>query len=377
MHSTKPDTILESKCVSCQLVTLPNFRPLTNRGLTKSLLARIQGVQTAIPEPFFLAANSPHRLYENHQWTVPGIIPRDGLVILASAPKTGKTCFATAIARAVAKGEPFLGQPVRQSPVLWCSHEETYVERVALHDGLSPNDPFYVAYPDDLPALDTPEPRTDRYGRHHYEDAHPPYIFEQAIELNAQLIVIDCLHAAVHRGNLAENQWARFVMGRLRRWSFHYHTSILVLHHLTKSATRGWHPERFADSTQILAAASCHFFMDRTQETETRSRITLHGRGRAPAPFSRLELISDGVLDYRIAEESKPKSIQPTVKERVLALLEEGWTLTASEIASRLQAGPATVRHLLTELKLEGAISMASKHRKAQRYCITTAPEND
>ncbi|MFZ4506384.1 MAG: hypothetical protein ACOYON_01645, partial [Fimbriimonas sp.] len=41
------------------------------------------------------------------------------------------------------------------------------------------------------------------------------------------------------------------------------HCAVLILHHLTKAATRGYQPERFADSTQILASANAHFFMER------------------------------------------------------------------------------------------------------------------
>lgn len=312
----------------------------------------------------------PTKYTEEQLWMVPGLIPTDGLVIFASAPKTGKTCFATALARAVATGQPFLGKPVKQGPVLWCSHEETYYERAALHEGLAPDAPFYVAYPSDLPALDEPEEKTNRYGEYRYDMVKPPYVFEQAVEANAKLIVIDCLHAAVQRGNLAENQWARFVMGRLRRWSFNYHVSVLVLHHLTKSATRGWHPERFADSAQILAAASCHFFLERTQETQTQSRLTLHGRGRAPSPYNRIEIISEGVLDYRLSEQSLPQVRQATVEERIVNLLSEGWTPTVNEVASHLQISPNHARIVLLQLKEKGSIETTKTDQRTVRYAL-------
>ncbi|MFM9597348.1 AAA family ATPase, partial [Streptomyces scabiei] len=43
--------------------------------------------------------------------------------------KDGKSCLATALAMAVATGEPFLGKQVRHGPVLWCAYEESRSER--------------------------------------------------------------------------------------------------------------------------------------------------------------------------------------------------------------------------------------------------------
>src|SRR5687768_9083377 len=113
--------------------------------------------------PFRPAADLTSIYARTEDWLIPGIIPSGGLVILASAPKTGKTCFATAIARAVAKGEPFLGHPTPQHPVLWCAYEETPRERAVLHEGLTVEDPLLVAYIGDLPPLPHRMPKTDRY----------------------------------------------------------------------------------------------------------------------------------------------------------------------------------------------------------------------
>lgn len=318
--------------------------------------------------PFFLAAEIPFMEPSEKDWLVPGIVPKDGLVILASAPKTGKTCFATALARAVATGAEFLGKPTPQHPVLWCAHEETWRERQELHRGLTFDDPFYVGYTGELPFLDTPEPKRDRYGRYPMGDMDPPYVFYQATEIGAKLIVIDCLHAAVDNVNLAENKAARFVMGRLRRWSYHFHIPVLVLHHLTKSATRGHHPERFADSAQILAAASCHFFMERHELETGESRIILYGRGRYPAPFSRLELRSRGILDFRLAEDQHPMPVKPTVEDRVLAALDEGENLTAAQLSRQSEAAPSTVRAVLHKLIQEERVALAKSADRTPRY---------
>lgn len=328
--------------------------------------------------PYRPAADLQSLIENSELWLVPGIIPKAGLVILASAPKTGKTCFATALARAVASGQDFLGQPVCQAPVLWCSHEETPAERILLHKGLAIEDPFLIAYPSELSPLPARLPKVDRYGRRDLRDESPPEVFEHAVNVGAKLIVIDCLHAAVEGASLADNSVARAVMSLLRVWSAHFNIAVLALHHLTKSSTRGHQPERFADSAQILAASSCHFFMDRTDDSATRTRFTLIGKGRHPAPVARLEIVSEGVLDYRLAQKDekwvKPRRLSST--ERIKLCLEQGWVLTSLEIASKLDMKPGVVRNALAELTKTGSVVAAKRPKENLRYAIGPQEEN-
>lgn len=322
--------------------------------------------------PFRPATETADILRAKDPWLVPGFIPLDGLVVLASAPKTGKTCFATAMARALARGEEFLGHPLKPAPVLWCAHEESPYERTPLHEGLSVDDPFLIAYPGDLPPLPIRIPGRDRFGRtRDLRDLEPPLVFERASQVGAKLIVIDCLHAAVEGASLADNGVARAVMGTLRTWGFHFHIAVLVLHHLTKSGTRGYTTERIADSAQILAASSCHFFMDREDETETRSRIVLHGRGRHPAPYPRVELISEGILDYRLAELAQARSSRLTIEQKIVNLLSEGWHFDSAEIARRIGHHPVSVRNALSALTTAGRIKTTTKHHRRWKYAAS------
>ena len=63
------------------------------------------------------------------EWLIEGFLPKGYLAILASAPKMGKTCFATALALAVSTGERFAGMKTEQAAVLWCCLEESSSER--------------------------------------------------------------------------------------------------------------------------------------------------------------------------------------------------------------------------------------------------------
>jgi hypothetical protein len=306
--------------------------------------------------PFRPAADTQLLYQDRNPWFLPGLIAKDSVVILASGPKTGKTCFASALARAVATGGEFLGHQFERSPVLWCSHEETPWQRTIVHQGLTLDDPLLIAYPDTMPALDDPVPKPDRFGRLNV-DGTQPYVFDHAVEVGAKLIVIDCLHAAVERGCLSDNALARKVMGRLARWSFNFHVPVLVLHHLTKSGTRGHSAERFADSAQILAAATAHFFLERTPLKDGTNRITLFGRGRHPAPESRIDLRSENVLHYeRIPSPDPDPDGKETAETFIQDLLADGEDRSAKEIAERLHLPFGTVRNCLARLMQSATI---------------------
>ena len=185
--------------------------------------------------------------------------------------------------------------------------------------------------------------------------------------IGSGLVVVDCLHAACRHTNLAENNSARRIMSRLRRWANAFNTAVLVLHHVTKSAHRGYHPERFADSSQILATASTHFYMESRQEGEGR-RLVLHGSGREPAPPRRIDLFSKHPNHFeRIAEPDESERM--TLTERIVALLEDGWELTAEEIAKRVDANPNSVRNALRMAEHLGVERCEGPKRNA-RYRI-------
>ncbi len=317
------------------------------------------------------------------EWLVQGLIPSAGLTILASAPKAGKTCLASAIARAIATGTPFLGQEMKKAPVVWCAYEEYPDERVPFHLGLTMEDPLYVAYVDNLPDLDLnlEEGRSDQFGRF----AYPKYchLFQEAKELEAKLIVIDCLHAAVTRGNLADNAFARRVLGRLRHWCASFNIPVLLLHHVTKTATRGYHPERFADSSQILASASTHFYMESRTQPDGSRKITLHGQGRNPIPPRVQELVSHDILDFARVEPGKSETGEPregsegngpTLAESVSSLLDSGGGLSAKEVAEELGANPDTVRVTISRMLERGQI-VRRQERSTYLYWLSTDTE--
>lgn len=224
------------------------------------------------------------------RWLVEGLLPIGYLVVLGGAPKAGKTSLANAIAFAVASGQPFANRPTRQAPVLWCAYEENEVERaffvsrMPVHQDGSPV-PFYASRR--KPHLDS-------------EIALEALDFWIS-ETKARLLVIDSLHGSITKGSLADNTTARRVMTCLKDIATERNLVVLVLHHLTKSETRGRDADRFADSAQILATASMHLHMRPREAPDGSRAIRLVCAGRGAFANCDITLLSSDPLDYREA----------------------------------------------------------------------------
>jgi len=61
---------------------------------------------------------------EEDSWVWDGILPAEGVSLLAGSPKSGKSTFARNLALAVARGEPFLGRATLRGPVIYLGLEE-------------------------------------------------------------------------------------------------------------------------------------------------------------------------------------------------------------------------------------------------------------
>lgn len=61
----------------------------------------------------------------NMDWLIEGVLPRAGVLLIASAPKVGKSELARNLARCVATGTPFLRRRCQQGTVVWVGLEES------------------------------------------------------------------------------------------------------------------------------------------------------------------------------------------------------------------------------------------------------------
>ena len=99
---------------------------------------------------FLSAAEVLNAEYPEMPWLVDKVIPLNGLALLTSKPKVGKSTLARCLAVAVAQGRPWLGKETTQGPVLYCCLEESepFVKAHLNQLGLKETDPLRVHYPD-------------------------------------------------------------------------------------------------------------------------------------------------------------------------------------------------------------------------------------
>lgn len=294
------------------------------------------------------------------------LIPEGRLILLAGDPKCGKTALATAIALAVAKGEPFAGMPVQQGGVLWLSCEESFGERSELLR-IAPKTkvslPLYTCY-ENLP-IDT-------------ESAEYDIQFWKC-QVDAKLLVVDPLHGA-HSGRSLHDGWAaRRTLRLIKRICGASDLTAIVIHHLTKRAKEA----RVAESVQLAAIASTVITLSRSTEArpfrlhEARgsgevkkrqtdlSEVTLECRGRGLHANATYVFRSNGPLDYELVEPTTQTRADNTI-QKILSALEFA-PLTADQIADRTGMVTGSVRNVLTRLvALKSVIPAAKSGRKTQ-----------
>jgi len=158
------------------------------------------------------------------KWRVAGLIPYEGMAVLAAEAKLGKTWLALQIARAVASGDAVLGRRVMEAgKVLYLSYEDGLarlreriisqgwgdeVERVYIEDGSKWD-------------LLRPEARAE--------------LASLVREYGIGLVIVDTLKAALRGGRIEENR-AEFVdtLYHLRDAIREAGASLLIIHHHRK-----------------------------------------------------------------------------------------------------------------------------------------------
>lgn len=289
--------------------------------------------------PFDQMQNQPEP-----EWLIEGFLPKGYLAILASAPKMGKTCFATALALAVSTGEPFAGLKTRKSTVLWCCLEESSSERALV---LRQYKPIKGKTPEFLTTTEIL--RID----------HPrglDVLYNEIVRHSPGLIVIDPLYAAIGPYSLGENHYARRALTTFKKICGREEITGLVLHHLSAAGKADGQTLRVAESAQLAATASMYMLLSVTSNLPQSNRtIKLESRGRGNSVNQDLYFTSTAPLEYQLT--SRPLDGLSDRKAKILQALGTE-TLNASTIIERTDLNPGTARNLMTELLREGLIEV-------------------
>lgn len=276
------------------------------------------------------------------EFLVDGLIPLNRVVMLASAPKKGKTAFATALALSVAEGTPFLGRKVAQGPVLWFAMEETRAEREAmlrLRPGPAEGRDLYTCW--ERVRLDTMEGLL--------------LLRHWLYKIKPRLIVVDPLYEATGPGTLQDCLKVRAMVRAMRRHIEKVGTTMLMIHHLTKSMVSGQDPRAVAESIQLQAAVSMTMHLT-THTVEGERRVVVSTVGRGGFANQTVNLTSAGPLEYEVSQVETRSAFRGSVTERkILAAIRAGCE-TAKEIAAREGLVVGTTQNALTRMVNRGMV---------------------
>lgn len=290
---------------------------------------------------------------EAFEWLIDGFLPTGYLVVLGGTSKAGKSCFLTALAIALAKGEDFLGLKVPEPvPVLWCAFEESRGERamtLSAHDEV----PAGLLVTHSKPLIDTPDGLA--LLRHNVR------------KHKARLIVVDPLYGANAAESLTDGKSARNALQGLKDLCNEENVTAIIIHHLTKNVGAGLVRERMADSNQILATASMDILMDSKEVSDGR-QLTLKCRGRGSFANQTWVVLSRSVTEYELVPDAEVEvKPLPTAKSLIVERLGVG-RCDAETLMDCAKVSYSRVCRLLGDLVQEGVVVMSGKIGNRKQY---------
>lgn len=191
-----------------------------------------------------------------------------GLSLLASPPKYGKSWFVLDLCLSVAAGTPFLGRDTVKSGCLYLALEDSQrrlQDRMnKVLDGKTAPQGFYFA----TSALDIGEGLLEQLENH--MAAHP----------DTGLIVIDTLQKVRGAANSKENAYSADYreVGALKAFADKHGVCLLLVHHLRKMADDSDPFNRISGTNGIMGAADSVFVLSRKKRSDTQTTLSITGR---------------------------------------------------------------------------------------------------
>ena len=213
---------------------------------------------------FSSAALMAQKLPELH-YVVEGFLAQ-GLALLASPPKYGKSWLAMQLCLAVSEGQPFLGMPTRQATCLY----------LALEDGRQ-----------------RLQKRLGRLGSHgsrslYFETNAPTLAGGLLVYLESflarhpdcRLVVVDTLQKVRGDGDRASSVYAADYadVGALKAFADRFGLCLLLVHHLRKMSDDTDPFNRIAGSNGIFGAADAALVLTRAKREDAQTTLDLTGR---------------------------------------------------------------------------------------------------
>ena len=213
---------------------------------------------------FSAAALMAQPLPELH-YVVEGFLPQ-GLALLASPPKYGKSWLAMQLCLAVSQGQPFLGMPTRQATCLYLALEDgrqRLQKRLARLGGQGSRTLYF-----ETRAITLAE------GLLTYLESF------QARHPDCRLVVVDTLQKVRGEAGPSSSAYAADYadLGALKAYADRQGVCLLVIHHLRKMTDDADPFNRIAGSNGIFGAADAALVLTRAKREDAQTTLDLTGR---------------------------------------------------------------------------------------------------
>lgn len=319
----------------------------------------------------FARISAIERLPEGERWLVEGFLSASGIMVLASAPKTGKTWVALSLATAVSSGEQALGYFHVPSPgpvLLFHAEDDPRAVRERIES-------LCLAQRLDLAALPIHVITAEALK---LDDAAQRERLEELLaHLRPKLLILDPL-VRLHSGAESYVGHVAELFGYLRRLQRRFQLAILVTHHVAKNRSAGAQPgQAMRGSGDIHAAYDHGATLQRRQDGSIVLALE-HRSAPSPDPIAfrllsrpgggtSFAIVSDepaepvsAATNGRVIGEVSRASLGPVsepVDQQVLAVLERsGRPLSQVSIRRALKVRNETLTATLRELEERGAI---------------------
>ena len=284
-----------------------------------------------------------------------------GLSVIASQPKIGKSWLSLDLAICVATGQDFLGNKTEQGDCLYLALEDSYHRlksrlNLILGDKKAPDNLFVATLSNSL------------------ENGLLEQLNEFIISYpNTKLIIIDTLQKV--RGNMKFNESAYSndykEVGKLKAFADQHNISILLVHHLRKAKDKDDVFNQISGTNGIAGAADTMIVLSKVNRSTEETMISITGRD---VEYSEKLMIFDKEA-YRwklLANQEELKQMHSIslynndpVVITIKALLQEnpkGIQITSSELLVKItettgtvpkQGTPATLSRYINRLKFK------------------------
>jgi len=275
-------------------------------------------------------------------WIVPGYLAKGAITELTAKIKTGKTHLVLDAVAAVLTGGTFLGQQVRQGPVLYLTEERTSTFLSALRcAGIDGARSLHVILRQDSRGLSF--------------DAICREVLQRATQTGAVLVVIDTLPDWASLGGDSENDaGAALEVMRSVQLLAEAGLAVIILRHERKSG--GEVGDGARGSSAFGGAADILISLKRAQGQGHANRRKLEAVGRFDeVPPQLIVEMVDG--HYRALGTESDLEYQ-TVKNGLLEILpgSHDEALTLDTLCAQLDAKRTTVQDVLKKLQADGTV---------------------